>query len=182
MKYYVISDIHGSALHLEKVLKHFDEDGDYLLILGDILYHGPRNPLPDGYDPKRVAALLNERKEKIIAVRGNCDSEVDQMVLAFPITADYQILPFDGYKIFMTHGHLYDEDVPWLGKQDAILFGHVHLQHASRLDGRLYLNPGSLSLPKLDSVAGYGILENDTFTIYDLDQKIVKSCQLKEKV
>lgn len=182
MKYYVISDIHGSYLHLEQVLKQFDEDGDYLLILGDILYHGPRNPLPEGYDPKKVATLLNERKEKILAVRGNCDSEVDQMVLEFPISADYLILPFDGYKIFVTHGHLYEENLAWVGEKDVVLFGHVHVQHASYVHERLFLNPGSLSLPKFDSVAAYGVLENDCFTIYDMNQKVVKLCQLKESV
>ena len=109
MKYYIVSDIHGSSKSIKKVLEYFDQDGDYLLVLGDILYHGPRNEVPENYEPKTVIQLLNERKDKILAVRGNCDGEVDQMVLNFPITSDYLMLPFDEYKIFMTHGHLYKE-------------------------------------------------------------------------
>ncbi len=179
MKYYIVSDIHGSPLNLEKVLAYFDEDGDYLLLLGDILYHGPRNPLPEGHDPKRVAALLNERKEKIMAVRGNCDSEVDQMVLQFPITADYQILPFDGYKVFITHGHLYEEGLPWVSKNDAILFGHIHIPVCERENGYLYLNPGSISLRKLDSAPSFAVLENDQFIIYDLDKNVINSVKIK---
>ena len=179
MKYYIVSDIHGSSANLEKVLQMFDEDGDYLIVLGDILYHGPRNDLPANYEPKKVAAMLNERKEKIIAVRGNCDGEVDQMVLEFPITADYQMLLFDGYKIFVTHGHLYDENLKWVGEQDAVLFGHIHMPVAEKINGLLYLNPGSISLPKMESVPSYGVLENDVFTIYDLDKNIVNSYKIK---
>lgn len=179
MKYYIVSDIHGSSANLKKVLSRFDEDGDYLLILGDILYHGPRNELPLGYEPKVVAALLNERKEKIIAVRGNCDSEVDQMVLEFPITADYQILPFDGYKIFVTHGHLYDEKLQWVSESDAVLFGHIHIPVAKVHNGRLHLNPGSISIPKMNSAPSYAVLENDVFTIYDLSQNIVNSYKIR---
>lgn len=179
MKYYIVSDIHGSSANLKKVLKRFDEDGDYLLVLGDILYHGPRNDLPANYEPKKVAAMLNERKDKIIAVRGNCDGEVDQMVLEFPITADYQMLPFDGYKIFMTHGHLYDENLKWIKEDDAVLFGHIHIPVAEKMNGLLYLNPGSISLPKMESVPSYAVLENDEFTIYDLDKNIVNSYKIK---
>lgn len=105
--------------------------------------------------------------------------EVDQMVLEFPITADYQMLPFDGYKIFVTHGHLYDENLKWVGEQDAVLFGHIHIPVAEKINGLLYLNPGSISLPKMESVPSYGVLVNDVFTIYDLDKNIVNSYKIK---
>lgn len=177
MKYYVVSDIHGSYVNLEKVLHEFDKDGDYLLILGDILYHGPRNPLPSGHDPKRVVQLLNERKDKIIAVRGNCDGEVDQMVLDFPMTSDYQILPFEDYKIFMTHGHLYEE-MNWLNEKDVYLFGHIHLPIAKR-EEHVMLNPGSISLPKEKNVPSYGVIEYDIFTIYDMNKNKLQSVNLK---
>lgn len=179
MKMYVISDIHGSYENLEKVLEWFDQDGDYLIVLGDILYHGPRNSLPNAYDPKKVAQLLNERKAKILAVRGNCDSEVDQMVLQFPITSDYLILPFDGYKIFLTHGHLYEKGLPWIQSQDALLYGHIHIPVAEVFEGTIHLNPGSLSLPKLDNPASFAILENHVFTVYDMERKQLHSLKIK---
>ena len=111
MKWMIISDIHGSLDDLKKVIDIFGEEKmDRMILLGDLLYHGPRNPLPKGYQPKEVAILLNQYKDKIIAVRGNCDAEVDQMVLDFPMRADYSELYIDGHHFFMTHGHLYDED------------------------------------------------------------------------
>ena len=107
MKWMIASDIHGSAFYCEKMLKAFErEQADKLLLLGDILYHGPRNDLPKGYAPKKVIELLNNIKEKILCVRGNCDAEVDQMVLEFPVLADYMLL-FDGTcAIYATHGHV----------------------------------------------------------------------------
>ena len=180
MKWYVVSDIHGSSKNLKKVLNYFDQDGDYLLILGDILYHGPRNNIPESYEPKEVMKMLNERKSKILAVRGNCDGEVDQMMLKFPITADYNVIPQDGYKIFMTHGHLFDDDsLPWMDENDVLLFGHIHIPMAEKTDGRICWNPGSISIPKNDSVASFGIIENNEFSIYDLDKKVLLSYKVK---
>lgn len=175
MKYYIVSDIHGSSLNLKKVLEYFDEDGDYLIVLGDILYHGPRNPLPEGYNPKEVMRLLNERKKKILAVRGNCDGEVDQMVLEFPLTADYLTLPLDGYKIFVTHGHLYEDSLAWLSENDAVLFGHIHVPMAQMSNGHWHLNPGSISLPKNGSAASFAVLEKDEFKVLDLEKKVIMS-------
>lgn len=180
MKYYVVSDIHGSTKNLTKVLEYFDQDGDYLIVLGDILYHGPRNELPENYQPKIVAQMLNERKTKIIALRGNCDGEVDQMMLDFPITANYLMLPFDGYKIFMTHGHLYDNsDIKWLDQNDVILFGHIHIPLAQVIDQRITLNPGSISIPKMNNVPSFGILENHNFKVLDVDKNIILSYDIK---
>lgn len=178
MKYYIVSDIHGSSKNIKKVLEYFDEDGDYLLILGDILYHGPRNDIPENYEPKEVIQLLNERKDKILAVRGNCDGEVDQMVLNFPITSDYLMFPFDEYKIFMTHGHLYKEFL-WMNENDVILSGHTHIPVAKKEDGKIFLNPGSVSIPKMNHVPSFAILDNHTFTIYDLDKNIMLSYKLR---
>ena len=180
MKWYVVSDIHGSSKNLKKVLEYFDQDGDYLVVLGDILYHGPRNNIPESYEPKVVAKMLNERKTKVLALRGNCDGEVDQMMLEFPITSDYLIMPFDGYKIFMTHGHLYDtNELPWLDLNDAVLFGHIHIPLAEKINGRITLNPGSISIPKMNNVPSFGVLENNEFKVLDLDGNVLKSYNIK---
>ena len=180
MKWYIVSDIHGSSENLKKVLNYFDEDGDYLIVLGDILYHGPRNDLPEKYEPKVVAKLLNERKTKILAIRGNCDGEVDQMMLEFPITSDYLMIPFDGYKIFMTHGHLYDENLPWINENDALMFGHIHIPMAEKVDGRICLNPGSISIPKMNNVPSFGIFENHEFKVCDLEKNVILSYNMKK--
>ena len=177
MKYYIVSDIHGSSKNIKKVLEYFDQDGDYLLVLGDDFYHGPRNDVPENYEPKEVIQLLNDRKYKILAVRGNCDGEVDQMVLNFPITSDYLMLPFDEYKIFMTHGHLYKEFL-WMNENDVVLSGHTHVPVAKKEDGIIFLNPGSISIPKMNHVPSFAILENHTYTIYDLDKNIMLSYKL----
>ena len=127
MKLMIASDIHGSAYYCRQMLEAFDrERADKLLLLGDILYHGPRNDLPREYAPKEVIALLNERKDHILCVRGNCDTEVDQMVLSFPILADYAYLVIDGVTLFATHGHVYNlKHLPPLGKNDILLHGHT---------------------------------------------------------
>ncbi|MGL5961019.1 MAG: phosphodiesterase, partial [Cetobacterium sp.] len=127
MKIFVISDIHGSSYFLKKALEAFHkEKADQILILGDELYHGPRNPLPIDYNPKEVVEILNKYKEKIIAVRGNCDSEVDQMLLEYPIMSDYSIIFLNGKKIFATHGHIYNEDkMPNLSAGNILIYGHT---------------------------------------------------------
>lgn len=182
MKTYICSDIHGSPLYLAKMLEKFDRDGDQLIILGDILYHGPRNPLPEGYEPKEVIRLLNERKDKIIAIRGNCDAEVDQMVLQFPITSDYNVLWLDQVRIFMSHGHIYSLDqMPVLNENDAFLFGHVHLPIAEKKDGIYLLNPGSITLPKQDNPQSYAILEKGVFKIMDFNENCIKSIQFNHE-
>lgn len=171
MKILIASDIHGSAYYCEKLIKAYRcEKADRLLILGDILYHGPRNDLPRDYDPKKVIALLNEMSDEILCVRGNCDTEVDGMVLEFPIMAEYCILYLDGHMIFCTHGHKYGEtNPPPLKRGDILLNGHTHVPKYKKYDKYTYMNPGSVSIPKESSVNGYMILKDNTFTWKDLD-------------
>ena len=181
MKIMFISDIHGSLFYLKQALEAFDrEQGDLLVILGDQLYHGPRNDLPKDYNPKLAIPLLNNYREKIIAVRGNCDSEVDQMVLEYPIMADYHIITQRKRKIFLTHGHIYTpESLPTLNKGDIFISGHTHIPMGIKKDGIFILNPGSISIPKGNSDNSYGILEDDTFSLKDLLGNIIKKISLK---
>lgn len=162
MKLFIASDIHGSAVWCAKMLEAFKKEGaDKLVLLGDILYHGPRNPLPDGYAPKEVFEMLNPLADKIIAVRGNCDSEVDQMVLDFNVSSDYAEI-FDGEtKITLSHGH---RSVPPLGKGDVYITGHTHVPlNVVEKEGYLHLNPGSISLPKENSAHGYILYDKGEF-------------------
>ena len=171
MKLLIASDLHGSAYYCEKLLERVQaERPDRLLLLGDLLYHGPRNDLPRDYDPKRVIPMLNSLKEMVIAVRGNCDAEVDQMVLEFPLMADYTTLWLEGKKpLFATHGHLFDpEHLPPLPAHSAFVFGHVHTKYARWQGDTLILNPGSLSIPK-DGTHSYMVYESGAFTAKTLD-------------
>ena len=165
MKLMIASDIHGSSSFCKEMLAAFDrEQADKLLLLGDILYHGPRNDLPKDYAPKTVISLLNERKEKLLCVRGNCDTEVDQMVLQFPIMADYAIFYAGNRMIYATHGHNFNrESLPPMQSGDILLHGHTHIPAWESFGVRnLYLNPGSVSIPKEGSAHGYMILlENE---------------------
>lgn len=171
MKLMIASDIHGSALYCGQLLEAMDrEQPDRLLLLGDILYHGPRNDLPEGYDPKTVIAMLNARKQDLVCVRGNCDTEVDQMVLDFPIMADYCLLMTENQMIFATHGHHYNlGQLPALHPGDILLHGHTHVPawQAFGQDNR-YFNPGSVSIPKESSARGYMMLEADRAVWKDL--------------
>lgn len=175
MKLMIASDIHGSALYCEKLLERYRHEApDKLLLLGDILYHGPRNDLPDGYSPKEVIKMLNDIKDKILCVRGNCDAEVDQMVLDFPIMADYIILNLDDETVFATHGHIYNEQkLPPMGNCDILLCGHTHIPKYTRHSDYTYINPGSVSIPKEGSLRGYMIYEDKKFVRKDLDGNII---------
>lgn len=178
MKYLICSDIHGSYSACEKIIEQFHAlNCDFIILLGDILYHGPRNPLPDGHDPQKVCELLNKHKDKIIACRGNCDAEVDQMVLQFPFMQNYSLILDDGIKIFCTHGHLYspqDENLQY----DIYFSGHTHIQVLERNHTSLICNPGSTSLPKASSSAGFAVYENGTVTLHDIDGTSLKSMSL----
>lgn len=171
MKYMIISDIHGSELYTHQALKAFKEKNcDHLIILGDILYHGPRNPLPSGHNPQGVVELLNPYASKITAVRGNCEAEVDQMLLNFPCLSDYALIVDEGIRIFATHGHLYNEEhLPQLQPGDVFLYGHTHLWVVKEKDGLLICNPGSISLPKENRPPTYAIYEDRHITVYTLE-------------
>ena len=172
MRYLIASDIHGALPAAEALTTRFHEEGaDRLLLLGDLLYHGPRNPLPEGYAPAEVAKLLNGYADRITAVRGNCDAEVDQMVLDFPVLADYCILPAGEKLIYATHGHIYNgKNPPPLAEGDILLHGHTHVPAWTEFgQGNVYLNPGSLSIPKENSPHSYMILENGVFYWKDVE-------------
>lgn len=163
MKFFIASDIHGSAYFCKKMLDAWErEKADRMFLLGDLLYHGPRNDLPKEYAPKEVISMLNELKDKILCVRGNCEAEVDQMVLAFPVMADYAILPVESHLVYLTHGHHYNKETPPpLCPGDILLHGHTHVpawQTFGPEGQNLYLNPGSVSIPKEDSAHSYMIL------------------------
>ena len=168
----IASDIHGSAFYCRKMLEAFDrEQADRLLLLGDVLYHGPRNDLPEEYAPKEVIGMLNLIRDRIICVRGNCDTEVDQMVLKFPIMADYCVLFAGNTLVYATHGHVYNTDhIPPLQPGDILLHGHTHVPACEKFgESNYYLNPGSVSIPKEGSWHGYMVLTEEGFIWKDLD-------------
>ena len=165
MKLMIASDIHGSALHCEAMLRAFDREAPaLLLLLGDLLYHGPRNDLPDGYAPKAVAEMLNRYADRILCVRGNCEAEVDQMMLSFPVLSDSAVLFVEGRRFFASHGHIYKEtNLPPLQEGDVFLSGHTHIPKAGAANGVVCLNPGSVSIPKNDTPHSYMIYEDGVF-------------------
>lgn len=181
MKFLIASDIHGSAYYCDLLLKAVEgEKADKILLLGDILYHGPRNDLPKDYAPKEVIEMLNPLKEKLLCVRGNCDTEVDQMVLSFPILADYSVIPVGDKLIYATHGHNYNEDkLPPIARGDILLNGHTHVSKCVVHDNFVYMNPGSVSIPKEDTPHSYMTLENRKFLWKDLETgKIYKEYEI----
>ncbi len=175
MKWMIASDIHGSAYWCRRLIeKYKEEEADRLILLGDLLYHGPRNDLPDEYAPKQVISMLNEIKNDLLCVRGNCEAEVDQMVLDFPVLADYALLAYDKKTIFLTHGHVYNEShVPPIKNGDILLHGHTHVPKCVEHESYIYMNPGSVSIPKENSSHGYMTLENGKFLWKDFDGNIL---------
>lgn len=180
MKYLIFSDIHGSSSCTKRMLEIFEEKNcDLMLILGDVLYHGPRNPLPEGHNPKEVVELLNTYKNKIVCVGGNCDATVDQMVLNFPCLAEYTIIMDQGIKLFATHGHHYSpEQLPVLNQGDVFLYGHTHLWEIEEKEGVIQCNPGSISLPKEGRPATYALYENRKLAVYTLDGECLKALMI----
>lgn len=182
MKYLIASDIHGSAYYCRLFMRAWEaEQADKLILLGDILYHGPRNDLPKEYAPKEVIQMLNACKEHILCVRGNCDAEVDQMVLEFPIMADYAVLLEKERSIFLTHGHIYNEEkLPALQKGDILLHGHTHVPVCREHESYIYINPGSVSIPKENSPHSYMVLEGGVFLWKNLETgEIYKTYEIK---
>ena len=170
MKLMIASDIHGSAFYCRKMMERYEEEKpDKLLLLGDLLYHGPRNALPDRYEPKEVIEMLNGIKDKILCVRGNCDCDVDQMVMEFPIMADYGFLCVNDIPIYATHGHVINQNKPLIGLKGILLCGHTHVPAKEECDGFVYLNPGSVAIPKKESCHSYMVLEANTFFWKDVE-------------
>lgn len=162
MRIVFISDIHGVPSTLEAALASAESLGyDKIVLLGDLLYHGPRNGVPNFYDPVAVAKRLNELKDRIVAVRGNCDAEVDQMMVEFPIMSDYALLEADGVTFFLTHGHRWNErNLPPLGMGTVLAHGHTHIPELKKLPcGMTIFNPGSISLPKGGSARSFGYFD-----------------------
>lgn len=181
MKLMIVSDIHGSAYYCRQMLQQYEqEQPDQLLLLGDILYHGPRNDLPKDYNPKAVIGLLNPLKDQILCVRGNCDSEVDQMVLDFPIMADYSLVYAGSLKLFVTHGHLYNlQTLPPLQRGEYLLHGHTHVPAWQPFgQDNIYLNPGSISIPKENSPHSYMTITDTVIEWKDLEGTVYHTLAL----
>ncbi len=179
MKVMFISDIHGSYYFAKKAIDIFlKERFDKLVILGDILYHGPRNPFPTEYDCMKVSELLNEHADSIIAVKGNCDSEVDQMVLQFDNSTSHKEVEFNGISFYLTHGHIYDEEkLPDLKPGSVLMYGHFHIPLAKKVGNIYVCNPSSISLPK-QGTNSYGLLVDNEFSIKTFDGAEVKKIPL----
>ena len=169
MRFLVASDIHGAEMPLREIVRIYEKGSfDKLLLLGDILYHGPRNDLPSSYAPKAVIAILSSLRDEIISVRGNCEAEVDQMVLPFPVLSESAVVFADGKTIFMTHGHIHTpEKHP--GGLDAFFSGHTHIPVLEKRDGIIYLNPGSISIPKGGFPASYAIWDDGEISVLPFD-------------
>ncbi len=181
MKWFIASDLHGSEYYTKQMISAFEsEKADRILLLGDILYHGPRNDLPRDYAPKAVIEILNGYADKILCVRGNCDTEVDQMVLNFPILADYAVLCEENKLIYATHGHKFNcDNLPPLKKNDILLHGHTHVPVCIENEKCIYLNPGSVSIPKENSHHGYMTLCNGVFEWKDFEGNLINSYNIK---
>ena len=172
MKLFVATDIHGSAYFAERVVQKFRaSNADMLVLLGDVYNHGPRNPFPKDYAPMRVAELLNSVSDKILAIQGNCDSEVDGMISDF-VFVKHNILPLHNRKLFLTHGHVYNKgNLPHLSCGDVIMYGHFHVNEVSVVNGVYCVNVSSASLPK--DVSSYAIVDDNGVTIYDFDDNVI---------
>ncbi|OBT08612.1 YfcE family phosphodiesterase [Vibrio sp. UCD-FRSSP16_10] len=181
MKLFFASDLHGCLASTKKVLEAYKASGaEHFVLLGDILNHGPRNPVPKAYAPAEVALLLNEYKDDIICVRGNCDSEVDQMLLDFPIMSDFAMVLLEGgQRLFLTHGHLYNQSkLPHLKQGDVLAHGHTHLPVAESKGEYILFNPGSSTLPKGGNVASYGLLNDKTLSVLSFEGQVLAETQI----
>lgn len=179
MKTLLVSDIHGSLPALEQVLDFYRrEHCELLCILGDILNYGPRNGLPEGLNPKAIAERLNLMASDIVAIRGNCDSEVDQMLLQFPILSDYTLLIDGGRRLFLTHGHVYNEDRRPSLRTNALVYGHTHLWKLERQGDTVVCNLGSITFPKGGNVPTFGLYDDGRLSIHRLDGELLKELNL----
>jgi len=182
MKLLIASDIHGSLFYCKKIIEKVKQFNiDKIILLGDLLYHGPRNDLPQDYNPKEVAKLLNIYKDKIIACKGNCDSDVDQMVLDFPIMSLYNYFCVDNLELFLTHGDKFNkENLPPVNKNTIIFNGHFHVSECTKINDNYYINPGSVSIPKGGTTNSFIVYENKVFTCLDFDGNEIFKLNLGE--
>ena len=178
MKIFIASDLHGSAFYAEKLLERYNKEcADKLILLGDIYNHGPRNPLPKDYNPMRVAELLNGAKDDLVVVKGNCDSEVDNMISEFSFIEDVVVVS-GGKTVFLTHGHVYNREKMPKTNFDAVVYGHFHTGFIERKDKTVIANTGSLSLPKNNTKNSYIILEDDIIVLKDIDGNIIEKIKI----
>ncbi len=182
MRYLIASDIHGSLPRLEQVLRHFEAMRmDMLLLLGDLLNYGPRNSLPEGLDAKGVANRLNEYADRIVAVRGNCDSEVDQMILNFSMLSDHAVVVDNGVRMMLTHGqHLCPRHQPPMG-YDILLYGHTHRWLLDEQDGKIICNAGSITFPKDNNVPTFATYIDNCIAVRSMDGEVLKEMEVRKK-
>ena len=181
MKILIASDLHGSLPATEKIIDAYRlSNANYLVLLGDLLNHGPRNPIPEGYAPAEVADILNAHARGIVAVRGNCDSEVDQMLLSFPILSDFAWLMLEsGTRLFLTHGHIYNRNkLPPLSNGDVLVHGHTHIPVAESCQDIYVFNPGSPTFPRHEGGPSYGLYEERTLKVFDFTHQELKRLQI----
>lgn len=179
MKYFVATDLHGSAFWAQKIVDKFAQSqADLLVLLGDVYNHGPRNPFPQDYAPQKVSALLNGIANKVVAVKGNCDSEVDQMISTFPFVKD-NIVFLGGHRVMFTHGHTFNKDsLPYLSDGDVVMYGHFHVNETNVVDGVTCIALASCSLPKQNAAPAYAICDEKNITMYDFDDKVLSQVAL----
>lgn len=176
MKYLIFSDLHGGKKEAELIVHLMEKEHcDQMICLGDVLYHGPRNDLPEGYHPKGVIPLLNQWNDKIICIQGNCDAEVDQMVLNFKLNTFLDIT-MNGFSVHLEHGHHLEE---YHGKKDIIFYGHTHIPVIEKKENQWFVNPGSITLPKGGHPKSYIIMDESNLFLYSIDGKLLKECNLK---
>ena len=178
MKFLIASDIHGSSFYARKLIEIFKKEGaDKLILLGDVYNHGPRNPLPEEYAPMQVAELLNGVKDKLLVIKGNCDSAVDTMITEFDFIENAVVISSDK-TIFLTHGHVFNKDQMPKTEFDAVIYGHFHTGFIERKGKTVVANAGSLSLPKNDTANSYIILEEGVITLKDLYKNVIKKVEI----
>lgn len=176
MKYLIFSDIHGSIESAKFIVEQFaNMTCDKMICLGDVLYHGPRNDLPDYYRPKEVVQLLNSYSEHILCIKGNCDAEVDEMVLNFPLVNAKDVL-LNGIQCHLEHGHHLDKEKDYAAQ--VIFYGHTHIASIEKYEQKIFINPGSITLPKENTKRSFLILDEDKITLYDMSLKVIKELQL----
>ena len=178
MKYLIASDVHGSAYYAKKIVELLDsEKADKLVLLGDIFNHGPRNPLPKDYKPLEVADIFNSVKDKLIVIKGNCDSEVDTLISEFDFIPHLVILE-NGKSVLLTHGHVYNKDNLPKTKFDGIIYGHFHTGFIQKINDTIVANAGSVSLPKNNTPSSYMIIDNGVLFLKDIDGKLIDKIDL----